>query len=342
MSQGHPIYTPQATGMRYYHDSHAPGVHSVPAHEPPPAAATAASTVNILHRRSHHALPSPPPPPASSSLSPYSSGPLCWSPGASGAQAAGSVNTLPPIMALAAIAPPPGPTPAPSPTTLVHTYLGAETHAPPALAPDAQPRAKRHKSISAGAEDQDRTPPPQRRSSNKRTARSSTDTQQQLSADEAVGSTGIEAARILEERRRRNANASARFRKRRNERERELVTRCLFLEHHLLQSVGPSAFDQLMRKAPAAAAIEGSVVGRRSAAATAASADMRDLLSTPLQGADGTDEDLAATDNSGRKLSVTALTAPRTVDDVWSAYLSLSQQVSTVAQRVQSLEDYSR
>ncbi|KAJ2398053.1 hypothetical protein GGI23_003323 [Coemansia sp. RSA 2559] len=339
MSQGHPIYTPQAAGMRYYHGSHAAGAHSVPAHEPP--AAASAAVASMLHRRSHHTLPSPPPPAASSSLSPYASGPVCWSPGAAGAQAAASVNTLPPIMVLAAIAPPPGPTPAPSPTTLVHTYLGAETHAPPAPAPDAQPRAKRHKSISAGAEDQGHTPP-QRRSSNKRTARSSEDTQQQMSADEAADSTGIEAARILEERRRRNANASARFRKRRNERERELVTRCLFLEHHLLQAMGPSAFEQLMRKAPAAAAIEGSVVGRRSAAATAASVDMRDLLSAPLQGADGTDDGLAATANSGRKLSVTALTAPKTMDDVWSAYLSLSQQVSTVVQRVQSLEDYSR
>ncbi|KAJ2526779.1 hypothetical protein EV175_007616, partial [Coemansia sp. RSA 1933] len=51
------------------------------------------------------------------------------------------------------------------------------------------------------------------------------------------------------------------------------------------------------------------------------------------------DED-PAPDSAGRNLSVTALTTPRTMDDVWSAYMSLSQQISSVAQRVQSLEDY--
>ncbi|KAJ2655112.1 hypothetical protein IWW48_005718 [Coemansia sp. RSA 1200] len=158
----------------------------------------------------------------------------------------------------------------------------------------------------------------------------------------------IEAARILEERRRRNASASARFRKRRNERERELVSRCLFLEHHLLQAVGAGAFDQLMRRAPSAAAIDGStaaaaaaavgVVGRRPAA-LAPVADLRDLRDLLPQDADADADSATTAVAATHPLSVSALTAPRSIDDVWSAYLSLAQHVSAVTQRVQSLED---
>ncbi|KAJ2801270.1 hypothetical protein H4R20_003743 [Coemansia guatemalensis] len=121
-----------------------------------------------------------------------------------------------------------------------------------------------------------------------------------------------EAARILEERRRRNANASARFRKRRNERERELVMRCMFLENQLLQAVGSSAFESTMRKAPP---VERNLLTRHSAV--------------------GIPED---DDGSPSPVSVCALTAPRSIDDVWAAYLQLSEQVAGAVERIDALE----
>ncbi|KAJ2818590.1 hypothetical protein IWW50_005766 [Coemansia erecta] len=123
-----------------------------------------------------------------------------------------------------------------------------------------------------------------------------------------------EAARILEERRRRNASASARFRKRRNERERELVVRCMFLENQLLQALGPAAFESVMRKAPA---VERSLLlGRHSRA--------------PEHDDDGSP--------SPSPVSVSALTAPKSLDDVWSAYLKLNEQVAGAVLRIDSLE----
>ncbi|KAJ2081195.1 hypothetical protein H4R24_002526 [Coemansia sp. RSA 988] len=121
-----------------------------------------------------------------------------------------------------------------------------------------------------------------------------------------------EAARILEERRRRNANASARFRKRRNERERELVMRCMFLENQLLQAVGSAAFETTMRRAPP---VERNLLTRHSAA--------------------GVFED---EDGSPSPVSVCALTAPKSIDDVWSAYLQLSEQVAGAVERIDALE----
>ncbi|KAJ1721998.1 hypothetical protein LPJ53_003530 [Coemansia erecta] len=142
-----------------------------------------------------------------------------------------------------------------------------------------------------------------------------------------------EAARILEERRRRNASASARFRKRRNERERELLARCMFLEQQLLGSVGARAFDEIMRKAPAAQGLDGPVGlgARRGASGTAASSrapSPRDDESEAEQGCAG--------------MSVCALTAPRSVDDVWAAYMALSQQVAGAVQRIGVLESASK
>ncbi|KAJ2613359.1 hypothetical protein H4S08_002246 [Coemansia sp. RSA 1365] len=121
-----------------------------------------------------------------------------------------------------------------------------------------------------------------------------------------------EAARILEERRRRNANASARFRKRRNERERELVMRCMFLENQLLQAVGSAAFETTMRKAPP---IERNLLTRHSGIGIAE------------------DED-----DSPSPVSVCALTAPKSIDDVWAAYLQLSEQVAGAVERIDALE----
>ncbi|PIA18486.1 hypothetical protein COEREDRAFT_6717 [Coemansia reversa NRRL 1564] len=121
-----------------------------------------------------------------------------------------------------------------------------------------------------------------------------------------------EAARILEERRRRNANASARFRKRRNERERELVMRCMFLENQLLQAVGSAAFETTMRKAPP---IERNLLNRHSGVGIAE------------------DED-----DSPSPVSVCALTAPKSIDDVWTAYLQLSEQVAGAVERIDALE----
>ncbi|KAJ1853149.1 hypothetical protein GGH12_005323 [Coemansia sp. RSA 1822] len=124
-----------------------------------------------------------------------------------------------------------------------------------------------------------------------------------------------EASRILDERRRRNASASARFRKRRNERERELVVRCMYLENQLLQAVGAVAFESVMKKAPA---IERSLMGGRH------------LLTPPDNEDDGSP--------SPSPVSVSALTAPRSVDDVWSAYLKLSEQLADAVQRIDGLE----
>ncbi|KAJ2505383.1 hypothetical protein H4217_009241, partial [Coemansia sp. RSA 1939] len=215
-------------------------------------------------------------PPGSSSSSPYSSDPRCWSPGTGGAQPA-PANTLPPI-----------------------TTLATATAAVAGEARDA--RAKRRKSA---------TP----------------------SRDGDAPDAAIEAARILEERRRRNASASARFRKRRNERERELVSRCLFLEHHLLQAVGAGAFDQLMRRAPSAAAIDGSTAAAAAAAAAAVAVgaagrrpaalapvadlrDLRDLRDLLPQDADADADSASTAVAATHPLSVSALTAPRSIDDV--------------------------
>ncbi|KAJ2845541.1 hypothetical protein IWW36_004737 [Coemansia brasiliensis] len=121
-----------------------------------------------------------------------------------------------------------------------------------------------------------------------------------------------EAARILEERRKRNASASARFRKRRNERERELVMRCMFLENQLLHAVGPTKFEALMSKAPP---VERSL-----------------LLSRHAQYSVNHEEE------EGSPVSVSALTAPRSIDDVWSAYLKLSEAVACAVQRIDNLE----
>ncbi|KAI7831939.1 hypothetical protein BX661DRAFT_197153 [Kickxella alabastrina] len=154
------------------------------------------------------------------------------------------------------------------------------------------------------------------------------------------GQTEAEAARILEERRRRNASASARFRKRRNERERELVNRCLFLEQHLLQAMGNKAFEEVMRKAPAAPpSIDGVPMlasGRRSIISSS-SPKYED------EDADECDEDQVSTVHSSPTvsagISVSALTAPASVDDVWSAYLTLSQKMAGALQRIEMLED---
>ncbi|KAJ2452220.1 hypothetical protein EV183_003078 [Coemansia sp. RSA 2336] len=118
-----------------------------------------------------------------------------------------------------------------------------------------------------------------------------------------------EAARILEERRKRNASASARFRKRRNERERELVMRCMFLENQLLHAVGPTKFEALMSNAPA---VERNL-----------------LLSRHAQ---------YSVEKEGSPVSVSALTAPKSLDDVWSAYLKLSETVACAVQRIDNLE----
>ncbi|KAJ1832206.1 hypothetical protein LPJ63_003708 [Coemansia sp. RSA 2711] len=126
-----------------------------------------------------------------------------------------------------------------------------------------------------------------------------------------------EAARILEERRRRNASASARFRKRRNERERELVMRCMFLENQLLQALGPSAFESVMRKAPA---VERNLLLGRHTQVAVSNADEDEGSPSPSP------------------VSVSALTAPRSLDDVWSAYLKLSEQVAGVVQRIDGIE----
>ncbi|KAJ2911055.1 hypothetical protein GGI21_000224 [Coemansia aciculifera] len=138
------------------------------------------------------------------------------------------------------------------------------------------------------------------------------------------GTTGSDAARILEDRRRRNASASARFRRRRNERERELVGRCMFLEQRLAEALGPRAFEEVMKKAPVSvAALEG---GRR-----------------PVSMASDDDDEwhgvAAAAAHSPLPTSVCALTAPRSIDDVWAAYLSLSQQVADSSQRITMLEN---
>ncbi|KAJ2057151.1 hypothetical protein GGI17_005803 [Coemansia sp. S146] len=134
------------------------------------------------------------------------------------------------------------------------------------------------------------------------------------SDNEPILETGEEAAKILEDRRRRNASASARFRRRRNERERELVSRCLFLEHRLLDALGPQRFEEVMKRAP------------KSDAATEGRA--------PIS--------VASDDEGVLPTSVCALTAPRTIDDVWAAYLSLSQQVADSTQRIICLENQRR
>ncbi|KAJ1940778.1 hypothetical protein GGF37_003836 [Kickxella alabastrina] len=168
------------------------------------------------------------------------------------------------------------------------------------------------------------------------------------------GQTEAEAARILEERRRRNASASARFRKRRNERERELVNRCLFLEQHLLQAMGNKAFEEVMRKAPAAPpSIDGVPMlasGRRSIISSSGVNSMSVTTLSRTQSpkyededADECDEDQVSTVHSSPTvsagISVSALTAPASVDDVWSAYLTLSQKMAGALQRIEMLED---
>ncbi|KAJ2756141.1 hypothetical protein GGI19_001098 [Coemansia pectinata] len=134
------------------------------------------------------------------------------------------------------------------------------------------------------------------------------------SDNEPILETGEEAAKILEDRRRRNASASARFRRRRNERERELVNRCLFLEHKLLDALGSQRFEEVMKRAP------------KSDAATEGRAPMS----------------VASDDEGVLPTSVCALTAPRSIDDVWAAYLSLSQQVADSTQRIICLENQRR
>ncbi|KAJ2808243.1 hypothetical protein H4S07_003448 [Coemansia furcata] len=131
------------------------------------------------------------------------------------------------------------------------------------------------------------------------------------SDNEPILETGEEAAKILEDRRRRNASASARFRRRRNERERELVSRCMFLEHRLLDALGAQKFEEVMKRAPKS---DAAMEGRR-----------------PMS--------MASDDEGVQPTSVCALTAPRTIDDVWAAYLSLSQQVADSTQRIVSLEN---
>ncbi|KAJ1877348.1 hypothetical protein LPJ57_003988 [Coemansia sp. RSA 486] len=164
--------------------------------------------------------------------------------------------------------------------------------------------------------------------------------------------TEAEAARILEERRRRNASASARFRKRRNERERELVNRCVFLEQQLLQAVGTKLFDEIIRKAPSAqtstgdgasllvAARRSMVAGGGSVAAFAYSATSSRAPSPRDEDefADDVEDDLIGRQDHGSGISVSALTAPRSVDDVWSAYLTLNQQMAGALQRIAALE----
>ncbi|KAJ1826129.1 hypothetical protein LPJ56_002336 [Coemansia sp. RSA 2599] len=171
--------------------------------------------------------------------------------------------------------------------------------------------------------------------------------------------TGVEAARILEERRRRNASASARFRKRRNERERELVNRCVFLEQQLLQIMGPKLFEEIMRKAPSAHTSTADstsllVTARRSMIASAAAAGTVSVSAMAFSAAssrapspkedddfgDDADDDLhSCRGESGSGISVSALTAPKSVDDVWSAYLALSQQMAGALQRIKALEN---
>ncbi|KAJ2699107.1 hypothetical protein FB645_005427 [Coemansia sp. IMI 203386] len=167
--------------------------------------------------------------------------------------------------------------------------------------------------------------------------------------------TEAEAARILEERRRRNASASARFRKRRNERERELVNRCVFLEQQLLQAVGTKLFDEIIRKAPSAqtstgdgasllvAARRSMVAGGSSVAAFAYSATSSRAPSPRDEDefADDVEDDLIGRQDHGSGISVSALTAPRSVDDVWSAYLTLNQQMAGALQRIAALESSS-
>ncbi|KAJ2786150.1 hypothetical protein GGI15_001676 [Coemansia interrupta] len=140
-----------------------------------------------------------------------------------------------------------------------------------------------------------------------------------------------EAARILEERRRRNASASARFRKRRNERERELLSRCMFLEQQLLGSVGARAFDEIMRKAPAAQGLDAGVGARRGVAGSASVGRSAASSRAPSPRDDSDAEQCAG-------MSVSALMAPRSVDDVWAAYVALSQQVAGAVQRIDVLE----
>ncbi|KAJ2745508.1 hypothetical protein GGI20_002112 [Coemansia sp. BCRC 34301] len=141
--------------------------------------------------------------------------------------------------------------------------------------------------------------------------------------DEALAETGEEAARILEDRRRRNASASARFRRRRNERERELVSRCMFLEQRLAEALSPRAFEDIMKKAPvSAAALEGA----------------RRPVSLASDHEDDAVSAWAASPPPPPPISVCALTAPRTIDDVWAAYLALSQQVADSLQRIACLE----
>ncbi|KAJ2487824.1 hypothetical protein IWW37_005084 [Coemansia sp. RSA 2050] len=130
------------------------------------------------------------------------------------------------------------------------------------------------------------------------------------SDNEPVLETGEEAVRILEDRRRRNASASARFRRRRNERERDLVSRCVFLEQKLLDALGAQRFEEVMKRAPKS---DAAAEGRR-----------------PIS--------LASDDEGVLPTSVCALTAPRTIDDVWAAYLTLSQQVADSTQRIMCLE----
>ncbi|KAJ2779548.1 hypothetical protein H4R18_003944 [Coemansia javaensis] len=148
-------------------------------------------------------------------------------------------------------------------------------------------------------------------------ARQSAEPKRQRGGRDSVGSdkacSSDEAARILEERRRRNASASARFRKRRNERERELALRCVFLENQLQQALGQAAFDAAMRQAPP---VE------------------RSLLSRHSQGCGNNDDD----DGSPSPVSVCALTAPKSIDDVWAAYLHLSEQLAAATERIDVLE----
>ncbi|KAJ2751219.1 hypothetical protein IWQ56_006917, partial [Coemansia nantahalensis] len=134
--------------------------------------------------------------------------------------------------------------------------------------------------------------------------------QESVGSDKACSSD--EAARILEERRRRNASASSRFRKRRNEQVRGLALRCMFLEGHLRQVLSPADFEDVMRRAPP---VERSLLARHSSGG-------------------GYEDD----DGSPSPVSVSALTAPKTIDDVWTAFLQLNEQMAGAVERIDALE----
>ncbi|KAJ1988673.1 hypothetical protein GGI26_005486 [Coemansia sp. RSA 1358] len=312
MSSGQHIYAPHTSGLRYshHHYHHNNNSHS--------NGAGSGSSINDGHVT-----------PSSGSVGAYDY-----------VQVTSLATATPAARAQHSRPPSTHPLPSPPPQCVGSSYLAVSQHEPGqtiTLPPILLPVARQQASSPTSSP----TLPTPSGEGKRRTSTESEQQQQQIrrAAKRKAGSEdpadATEAARILEERRRRNASASARFRKRRNERERELVSRCMFLEHHLLQSLGSGPFDQLMRKAPAASAIEGPLLGRRAL-------DLRDMMpgdELEANDADSTARNSPSAPSEQQRLSVCALTAPKNIDDVWAAYLALSQQVAGVVQRVQTLEE---